>query len=192
VDVDHFAQTASPEADFVLSVGHLNARKGFDFVITSLAVLNEDVRPSLVIVSDFSVGPEKDYLADLAQRLGVSLTFRTRIPEDELVRLYNQARLTVYAPVMEPFGFVPLESMACGTPVVAVREGGVRETMPHGQAGVLTERDHHRFADAIQTLCTDDSRRHSYGAYGRWYVEASWGWDRSIVELEQRLCETVA
>ena len=127
VDTERFHPLSLPKEDFVLSVGALHPSKGFDFLIRSLALLDEPNRPCLVLVSNFTNEPEEQYLAQLAKQLHVPVAFHRRISDEKLLAFYNQARATVYAPVMEPFGFVPIEAMACGTPVIGVREGGVRE-----------------------------------------------------------------
>jgi glycosyltransferase involved in cell wall biosynthesis len=102
---------------------------------------------------------------------------------------YNKARLCVYAPVKEPFGLVPLEAMACGTPVVGVREGGVSESVKHGETGLLAERDPQQFADAILTLLEDTDCRIRLGRQGRVYVQEQWQWEHSVSELEGHLLE---
>lgn len=130
---------------------------------------------------------EQAYLEALSRELGVAVRFKQRIPDEELLRLYNGALLTVYAPVMEPFGLVPLESMACGTPVLGVREGGVRETVLHGETGWLTERDAHEFAEALRMLLHDEALRRSLGARGPAYVRERWSWERSVACLEGHL-----
>jgi len=86
---------------------------------------------------------------------------------------------------------VPIESMACGTPVVGVREGGVRETVIHNETGILTERDPHRFAEEIKSLLRDSTRREQLGLHGRAHVEEFWQWDRSMLDLERHLASAV-
>ena len=81
------------------------------------------------------------------------------VSNNELVQLYNKAKLVVYAPYLEPFGLVPLEAMACGTPVVAVREGGVRESVIHNETGIFTERDEDMFAQAVSELLLNNKKR---------------------------------
>ena len=175
----------------VLSVGALTSKKGFDFLIRSLARIETSQRPTLVVVSNFSYYHERVYLECLAAQLSVNVMFFEGIPDQDLVRLYNRAMLTVYAPIMEPFGFVPLESMACGTPVVGVREAGVRETVCHDETGVLVERDFERFAAAIAALLDDQGKRKRLGHQARAYVESEWTWERSIEELELHLQRAV-
>ena len=94
----------------------------------------------------------KNYLKKLAIKLNVKLTILNLISDEELNSLYNQAKLVVYTPYMEPFGLVPLEAMCCGTPVVGINDGGVMETVINGKTGILTERDHNKFAKAVEIL----------------------------------------
>ncbi len=169
---------------FVLSVGALNPRKGFDFITRSLAQVAPADRPDLVIASNFSLDAERQYLSALAAQLNVRTTLLERVSDDELVNLYNRASFTVYAPVMEPFGLVPLESMACGTPVIGVREAGVRETVRDRETGLLVDRDEGQFAQAIQELVRDDSLTRDLGERGRQYVTKKWTWDVSVSRLE--------
>ena len=187
VDTDLFRPSGLARGGYVLCVGALNPHKGFDFLIQSLALLPEAERPDLVVVSNAVFVPEQAYLERLAEDLGVHVTFRIRITDEELVRLYSGALLTVYAPIMEPFGFVPLESMACGTPVLGVREGGVRETVVHGETGWLTERDPEAFAEALRMLLQDEALRRSLGARGSAYVREHWSWERSVACVEAHL-----
>ena len=187
VDTDRFHPLGFPKESYVLSVGALNPRKGFDFLVQSLALVNSDPCPSLVIVSNFVDDRERNYLEELAIRLGVSIEFRSQVSDDELVRLYNQAMLTLYAPVMEPFGLVPIESMACGTPVVGVREGGVRETVLHEETGLLTEREPHSFARAVDDLLNEPEQRTCFGNQGREDVERRWQWRHCLSTLENHL-----
>jgi len=191
-DTEVFHPLSLPRQDFVLSVGALNPRKGFDFLLRSLALLDQARRPPLVIVSNHVNAAEHAYLGDLARELQVPVEMRAMVADAELVQLYNQAALTVYAPVMEPFGLVPLESMACGTPVVGVREGGVRETVVHGETGLLVERDPRLFADAVSSLLRDPERRDDMGRQGVEYVKREWSWERSVATLERRLEEAAA
>jgi glycosyltransferase involved in cell wall biosynthesis len=132
---------------------------------------------------------EEVFLTELAATLGVRLTLRAGIGDDELVRIYNEALLTVYAPRQEPLGLVTLESMACGTPVVGVGEAGVRETVVHGETGVLVDRDPDRFGRAVESLLDDEPRRAAYGRRGIAYVATDWNWEVALVGLEAQLAE---
>ena len=187
VDTELFRPLSLDKDQRVVSVGALTPNKGFDLVIRSLAQIDASQRPGLTIISNHVNAAEHGYLRNLADSLGVAVDFRAGVSDDELVESYNHALLTVYAPVMEPFGFVPLESMACGTPVVGVNEAGVRETIVHEATGLLVERDPGRFAAAIAALLDDPARRASLGRQGRAYVQAEWSWDRAVQSIEDHL-----
>ena len=190
VDIEMFRVLDTNKKDIVFSVGSLTPLKGFDFLIQSVSRIDRKFRPPLVIASNFQVHEEKRYLEELAGRLGVELVLLNNISDQDLVDLYNSARVTVYAPIREPFGLVSLESMACGTPVVAVREGGVQEAVLHQQTGITVDRDPAQFAEAIQSLLADPDLAASYGRNGREHVGNHWSWDRAIEQLETYLLES--
>ena len=93
---------------------------------------------------------------------------------------------------MEPFGFVAIESMACGTPVVGVNEGGLRESVVNGETGLLVDRDPESIAAAVMQLLSDDERRRQYGCCGREHVLRRWQWDSAVERLEHYLLRTAA
>ncbi len=187
IDTNAFRHEAVPRGDYVLSVGTVNPIKGHDFVIRSLALVPTEIRPPLIIVGNFSVPEEKEFLLDLARECDVQVEFRVMVATAELVDLYNRARMTLYAPVLEPFGLVALESMACGTPVVGVAEGGIRETIRHGHTGLLTDRDPTAFAAAIQQLLTNPAFADEMGSKGSDYAARQWNWVESVRSIEAAL-----
>lgn len=174
IDTEAFYPMHLPRQNYVLSVGDLRPAKGYEFVIRALGHIDEKTRPKFIIVSAAVVQTWKRYVEQLSTQMGVQLEVRTLISDTELVQLYNQASLFVYAPYLEPFGLAPLEAMACGTPVVAVREGGVRESIPHGEAGILTERDEAMFAGAVAELVSDERRRRHMGERAVEVVQGFW------------------
>jgi teichuronic acid biosynthesis glycosyltransferase TuaC len=119
----------------VLSVGHLIERKAHHHVIGALAELPE---ASLLIVGE---GPERQALAALAERLGV--TERVHLlgarPHGELAKLYGAADALVLASTREGWANVMLEAMACGTPVIAGPAWGSREAISAPEAGLVLE-----------------------------------------------------
>ena len=189
VDVAQFAPLGLKRENMVLSVGALVPVKGHDFVVRSVGLIPASIRPGLTIVSNHASPEERAHVEQIARQCGVELSIRLMASDTELVALYNQARATAYAPHLEPFGLVPLESMACGTPVVGVREGGVAETILDGETGFLVERDVPVFAQALQTMCTRPDLATQYGMRGRSYVEEHWTWDHRLRTLERYLSE---
>lgn len=183
VDCGRFFPVGATRESFVLSVGAVHSGKGYDFLIRSLARIPTAGRPSLIIVTNSAETRETRFLQTLAENLRVELEFQVLLPEQELVLRYNQALLTLYTPVLEPFGLVPLESMACGTSVVGVREGGVRESILHRQTGLLVDRDEGEYAQAVMELLGDAAQRRAYEANGPGYVRREWPWSRTVDNL---------
>jgi glycosyltransferase involved in cell wall biosynthesis len=178
IDTSLFRPLALPQEDFVLSVGACLPHKGFDFMVRSLSFIEKRRRPKIVVVSNSGNPAWETHVAQMAAAADVDLQIKKLVADAEIVRLYNQAKLFVYTAILEPFGLAPLEAMACGTPVVAVKEGGVRETVIHNETGILTDRDEQAFATAVSELLSDDRLRERMGDGG---VEAV----RSLWTLEQ-------
>jgi glycosyltransferase involved in cell wall biosynthesis len=188
VDLDEFKPGPGIGKDnHLLSVGELSPRKGFDFIVESLSCLPKTQRPQLKLACNNINFREKEYVERLAVQKGVALEIVTNLNTEALKNEYNLATLCVYAPVLEPFGLVPLEAMACGTPVVGVREGGVTDSIVHQRTGLLVERDPAKFATAIRYLLSNPSIRAQYGRSGREHVLQHWTWAQSVSVLEKHL-----
>ncbi|MFP5319061.1 MAG: glycosyltransferase [Acidimicrobiia bacterium] len=133
--VDTGYYTPGPEeerGDFLLAVSRMVPYKRLDLAIDAAAAL----RVPLVVAGS---GPEEARLRSHAAAAGADVTFVIRPGDETLRRLYRTARALVF-PTVEDFGIVPVEAQACGTPVVAVAEGGSLDTVLDGSTGVLVER----------------------------------------------------
>ena len=186
-DVDLFRPHSLPRDNYVLSVGSCIIQKGYDFLIRSLSMIDAGMRPRLLIASNMTDAAWEAHLDRLAAKLGVDLHFKKSISDLDLVQLYNRARLFVYAPYLEPFGLAPLEAMACRTPVIAVKEGGVRESVLHNETGILTERDEEAFALATTELLRDDAQRERLASRGLEVVHSFWTWTHAAERLDRHL-----
>jgi len=133
----------------MISVGHLIPRKAHDLVIAALRYLPET---GLMIVGD---GPEDSNLRNLATRIGVTdrVRFLGWINHEDLPDFYSASDAMVLASSSEGWANVLLESMACGTPVVASNIPGTDEIVTAPEAGILMrERTPEALADAARTL----------------------------------------
>lgn len=188
VDAERF-HPSEERGDFVLSVGALHPWKGHQFVIAALGTLPPEQRPALVVIGDRGdYGPE---LERLAQAAGVQLTVKRGISEAELAQLYATAGVVAAAQYNEPFGLVALEAMAAGTPVVAVREGGLAESVQDGVTGLATPRDPSEFGTAIAKILSDGNLAQELGTNGRQDALARWGWSRQADEFDALLSRIV-
>jgi glycosyltransferase involved in cell wall biosynthesis len=123
--------------DFVLSVGALWPFKGHETAIRILSLIPEITRPSLRITADREFPGYSEYLSRLADELSVRLIVTRGISNTELRDLYLSAQAVLCCQKLEPYGLVPLEAMACKTPVVASAEGGFIDNIIHGETGFL-------------------------------------------------------
>lgn len=78
-----------------------------------------------------------DYEGDLRKIAGPTIEFVGEVKDSELFKLYGQAKALIYTAEWEDFGIMPVEAQASGIPVVALNQGGVRETVVDGKTGVL-------------------------------------------------------
>ncbi|GCE17492.1 hypothetical protein KDK_12920 [Dictyobacter kobayashii] len=81
--------------------------------------------------------------------------------------LYSAADVTVVPSYHETFGLAAVESLACGTPVVATRAGGLMTVVQHGETGFLVPRCPGFFAERLDLLLRDDQLRARMGAAAR-------------------------
>jgi teichuronic acid biosynthesis glycosyltransferase TuaC len=142
-------QAAGIDGFTIVTVGHLVPVKGHDLVIGALPLM-PDV--NLLIIGN---GMERERLQALADSLHVShrVKFLGALPQAELVRYYNAADALVLASSREGWANVLLESMACGTPVVASNVWGTPEVVASPDAGrLLRERSESGIAEAIGML----------------------------------------
>jgi glycosyltransferase involved in cell wall biosynthesis len=129
--------------------------KGADLLVEALRTLPGDVRRNSVLLI---VGNGGERIATMTGLPAIDLGF---LKSDRLKTLaFSAADLFLHPTRAESFGLVALESIACGTPVVAFRVGGIPELVRPGLSGELAEPESPReFRDAIRRLIEDDQRR---------------------------------
>ena len=112
-------------------------------------------RERLVVVGGYNVG---DHASEYAKRLQPppNVELRGEVDEVELAHLYAQCRGLICTAQDEDFGMTPVEAMASGKFVLAVDEGGFRETVVPGETGMLLPPNPVAFAGAIASLTRDE------------------------------------
>jgi glycosyltransferase involved in cell wall biosynthesis len=174
----------------LLTVGRLVPRKGFDRAIRALAdvpdaelLIAGGPEPALLFAE-----PEAERLCVLAEECGVAdrVTLLGGVSRDRMPRLMSSADLVLSVPRYEPFGIVPVEAMACRTPVVATAVGGQLDTIVDGVTGVLVPPDEdHDLGATVRGLLDDPDRLGRFGAAGRRRVLAHYTWDRVAEQVTQ-------
>jgi glycosyltransferase involved in cell wall biosynthesis len=139
----------APKQQMILYVGRIEWRKGIATLLFAFQnVLKEFADAKLYIVGGGKTKAskkldeaERNRLQQIITQLGQSdqVKFPGAITQERLKYYYSAADVCVVPSYYEPFGIVPLEAMACGTPVVASRTGGLQYTVKDGVTGYLAE-----------------------------------------------------
>lgn len=137
----------------LLFVGRLDPFKGPDLLLRAAAMMQ--TKAHVLIVGGKSSGdPELQSLRRLAAELGMQRRahFLGARPQAELPAIYSAADITVMPSYHESFGLAAVESLACSTPVVATRAGGLTTVVRHGETGYLVPRCAGFFAQHLDCL----------------------------------------
>ncbi len=129
------AQKKVQKSNYVISVGALWPFKGHETAIRILGLIPAAQRPPLRIVADREYPGYSQQLIQLAEALSVTISIEKMITDVKLRSLYQQAQAVLCCQRREPYGLVPMEAMACGTPVIALMEGGFIDNICHGETG---------------------------------------------------------
>jgi glycosyltransferase involved in cell wall biosynthesis len=179
-------RSAEPEP-YILSVGRLCRIKRLDLMLMALAHIPA-MRLKVVGVSDEPGSLE--YFQNVAGHYGVSprVDFLGRVSEEELIELHARATATYYAPFNEDYGYVTIEAMASGKPVVTTHDaGGPLEFIRHEENGLIVDPTPEAVGAAFNRLIQEPTLAREMGARGRAFIEDSGmlegGWDRVISEL---------
>jgi glycosyltransferase involved in cell wall biosynthesis len=192
VDTEHFRPTGEPVENYLVGLGAINYNKGVDRAIRAVGALSRGVRPKLLWVGNHANPGYVEEVQNQAKALGVEFEVRILVSDNELVALLSRAAAMLYTSRLEPFGLAPLEANACGVPVVAIAEGGVRESIEHGVNGLLVPSDSPReIAAAISAILDDPARASEMRRKARESVMSRWGLEAAVSRLEAAL-ENVA
>jgi len=198
-----------PAQPYILFVGRITRQKGIIHLVHALRHLDPGFQVVLCAgapdTPEIAAEMEQAVAAAQADRPGV-LWVDEMVPKDEIIPLYSQAELFVCPSIYEPFGIINLEAMACGTPVVASRVGGIPESVVHGETGLLVpveqmntapfepvdaDRFSRDLGGAINELMRDDTRRAAMSVGARRRVEHVFSWEavaHRTAELYREVC----
>ena len=155
------AEFAAPDEKLVLLIGRLVYEKGFQLALEAMPRVIERLPRTRFLVA--GSGTHEAELRRQAEEAGLMEhgTFLGWIGDDVLHSLYRIADVCVVPSIYEPFGLVAHESMASGCPCIVADTGGLREVVPHDEAGLrFRSRDPDALAEkAIRVLADDELGR---------------------------------
>jgi glycosyltransferase involved in cell wall biosynthesis len=188
VDVDPAVVPEARREPFVVGLGSLTHGKGVDRAVRALGAIEASRRPRLEWIANFVHEAYREEVERLAAAEGVAVAIRVGVTDAELTETLRRAALMLYTPRLEPFGFAPLEANACGTPVVGIAEGGVRESVRHGENGLLvSDDDPAALGQAVLRLLEAPGEAREMGMRGRELAQAEWSWEAAASRLERAL-----
>ncbi|HEY3059625.1 MAG TPA: glycosyltransferase [Chloroflexota bacterium] len=171
------------EQHVLLFVGRIQRLKGLEVLLRAFAQLDDLDARVVVVGGQPSTGHESreiSRLQHLAQRLHIAerVTWSGAVSHERLPLYYAAADVTVMPSSYESFGLVAVESLACGTPVVATRVGGLASIVRDGDTGLLVPwRDPALFAERLRVVLSQPELRSRFAAAARASV-LHYGWDR--------------
>jgi glycosyltransferase involved in cell wall biosynthesis len=177
--------SADPEP-YILSVGRICSIKRVDLMVKALPSVPRHVRLKVVGVPDEAGVLE--YLQNEAEKHHIAdrIDFLGRVSDDALLDLYARALAVYYAPFDEDYGYVTLEAMASGRPVITAWDsGGTLEFVEQGISGIVTDPTPDGMAEACCRLDRDRDLCRRLGMGGLQRIQSSGvaesGW-HSVIE----------
>lgn len=139
--------------DFWLSVNRIYPEKRIELQFEAFRNLTEE---RLVVVGGYSRGDlASQYCRRLIETTPENVELRGEVSEEELIGLYARCKGLICTAMDEDFGLTPVEAMASGKPVIAVKEGGFLESVVDGVTGRFVEPKADRIAEAVRDISAE-------------------------------------
>ena len=177
-------------APLFFAAGRLVRKKGFEYLIDALPLVESGSPAHLAIAGDGDLAQE---LRQRAVAAGVAdrVHFLGDLPQDAVGAWFAAADVAVVPSVRDDGGNVDglpntvLEALACGAALVSTPAGGIASVIDDGRTGVIVpERDSRALATVLTELLREPERRAALGRAGRTLVEARYGWDTAAARFE--------
>lgn len=178
-------QTSLPDK-YVFCLSRIDTNKGHDLLLHAWDIVRREIDDVDLVIGGGSPNPKPRELGvfasmdEIIQKAGMQerVTRIGYVPDGMMRAYYQQAEIFVMPSLFEPFGMTSQEAMACGTPVVASKFGGIRNTIRNGYNGLLVDpSDPGEFAEAMIQLLKDDSKRDEIGRNSHNVIMEEYSWE---------------
>ncbi len=174
----------------LISVGRLGREKNICYLIRALAIIKERHDVHFLMIGN---GPDRGEIEQLIDRLGLEdrVTLLGYVGHEDVFAFIEQSDLFIFASVTETQGLVLLESMAVGTPVVAIEGIGVSDLLEHDTGGFATRSSMVDFTRAVERMLSDDELLHrkSVEAVSRAH---EWSEENQVTRIVHVYTESIA
>jgi glycosyltransferase involved in cell wall biosynthesis len=178
VDTERIRPGLGPRLQRFVLAGRIMWQKNIELAIEAMRLMAADDVPAALVVAGAVDEKSRPYLARLRElSVGLPVEFLVDPPDEELVALYQTSTAALFTARNEDFGIVPLEAMAAGTPVLAVDNGGPRETVVDGVTGWLLSPTPAAFCDRMRQVIGTPTEVDGMRAAARQRAEG-FGWQR--------------
>lgn len=168
VDEELFKPKKSKKMFDVLFIGSYQEIDGYPLLMESIKLMKTKPKIKILVIED-------QWISD----------------DQKLRDLYLKSKVTVCLAANEPFGLIPLEAMSCGTPVLAVNEGGYKESIKNGKTGILVSRNSRLISKKLEWLLNSPKTLNSMSNSCRKHILDRWTWDISVRNIERIFKESI-
>jgi glycosyltransferase involved in cell wall biosynthesis len=177
-----------PKKPFVVGMGSIVKGKNVDMAIHVIAKIPTYQRPQLKWISNGFAPDYFNAITTLAKKLKVEFMPLIDIKDEKLTEVLSEAAVMIYTSQLEPFGLAPIEANMCGTSVVGVAEGGIRESVKNQINGFLVN-DYQidEMANLILQFITDMNYAKQMGKQARTHVLKYWNWKQMADNIENEI-----
>lgn len=194
VDVKRFRPLAQREKEldvatpdqFIFALSRIDSNKGHDELLRAFSHVRKELPEVHLVIGGGSKNPKQHEINVIngflkvvdELELGDRVIFTGYITDEELATYYRKSKLFVLPSKYEPFGMTTLEAMACGTPVVATKFGGIRKNLRHEVDALLVDPTNEiDFSDAMIRVLADQAFAKKLGANGLKTILDRFSWD---------------
>ena len=186
IDIKKYRKEENPQVlerygvrkPYVLFLGRLSRQKGIFDLVEASSRFPSEVKLVLVTGKADEGGIEEDLAREVERRKNIVWVNRM-LGEEEVVAFYSSADVFVSPSTYEPFGIMNLEAMACGTPLVSTRVGGIKDVVVHGETGLLVNPGRpSEIVDSVNRILSDRKLAENLGKRGRRRVEEEFSWEK--------------
>ncbi len=160
VNTKNFKRANKKKEFDILFVGSYEKADGYDLFQSAISLLKQKPKIRELV-------REKEWISSL----------------EEMRNIYQKSRILLCLGYKEPFGLAPLEASACGVPIIAVDEGGYKESVIHNKNGILVKRNAKDLAQAIEKLLSDSDMQKNFSNNATEHVLNFWDWSVRSAEL---------